>query len=337
MLVGIVGAGPAGSVLARELGPSAILFDHSHPREKPCGGGLTPKVYNYLDIPDKLVLARMNRAEIIYGKHKHTIKIPEILSVDRQAFDYWLLKEAVSSGAEFIPERVVGVHKRDTTWIIQTDKGEYTVDFLVGADGAGSLVRHSLIGPHEDVAVAMESSWRYNSDAMQLFFYPNLVGYAWAFPKAGYTNVGIGALAGNANVSKLEELVTTQFPGLSRDKLLRWALPMSSKRSGYNDFALIGDAAGHVNPISGEGISYAIRDALLLARAIKERNPARYEQYWRRSFGWELDNYRYWRPRIFKYLHIAVSRRRFLERAMHMMINGKRLSVAKLALAFLTP
>ncbi len=73
MIVGVIGAGPAGSTLGIELGSSMILFDPSHPRDKPCGGGLTPKVYNAIDTPDRLVEARMRFAEISYDDISNTV------------------------------------------------------------------------------------------------------------------------------------------------------------------------------------------------------------------------------------------------------------------------
>ncbi len=334
MIVGIVGAGPAGSTLARELGDRAILFDPSHPRDKPCGGGLTPKVYKRIDIPDKLVESKMDELIIENSSKSVRVKIPSVLSVSRRDFDYWLLNEAVSSGAEYISERVVEFYRISNGWLVKTSKDEYKVDFLVGADGAPSLVRHKLVGPHQKMALAMETTLPNGSsntpgNVMRLVFFRDLYGYVWSFPKKDYVNVGIGAMEGSLDSDKMKSRLFDLFPDADRD-VKPWSLPFSLGRAGYPDFALIGDAAGHVNPITGEGISYAIRDGINLARAIKEGEPSRYETYWRKDFGSELVSSLKWSSKVYRSIHTLMSNKRFVEKAVRLLLDGGRITTFKL-------
>ncbi len=325
MDVGIVGAGPAGSVLASILGEMATVFDPSHPREKPCGGGLTIKTWSEIEVPDKLVLSVIDRIRLRYLDREVEFNISEIKSVSRKDFDYLLLKEAKTSGAELIPEKVINVKRKEKKWIVFTDKDKYTFDFLVGADGATSIVRSKTIGPIREFAIAMEA-WRKSRDEPELVFVPGLYGYAWVFPKGKMvSNVGVGGFLGGGE--RVQKIFQNMFPGLSPRA---WLLPFSLSRAGFEDFALVGDAAGHVNPITGEGIYYAIKGAKLLGKAILEGRPGNYEIYWRRGYGKELLANRRVSRLVYKFIPRALKRPRFARNAFVGLLKGEPVTLVNL-------
>ncbi len=317
-MIGIVGAGPAGSRLAQILGKKTVMFNSR--TRKPCAGGITHK--SKLNIPDSVILAKMGIAELRYMSNSVEFKIPDVLSVSRDKFNEWMIKEAVSSGAELVNERVIDVYKADK-WVVKTNGGEYRFDFLVGADGVSSIVRRKTIGPHRTVAVTIsgDTKNRWDNERMILWFFPRFLGYAWMFPKGKRANIGIGG------ISKMTTMYAHFNDLFGKVNFSGWAIPFYLGRAGFNDFALIGDAAGHANPISGEGVSYAIMGAEELGKAILEGKPERYEDYWRNRYGKELASNLNWYKLAYKFIPVVMKKSRFLERAFTGIIRGDPIDI----------
>ena len=151
--VAIVGAGPAGSNCAYELvkeGICATIFDHSFPRDKPCGGLISASMNQVFPILSKLpiIQSRISLMQVIsLSNRSWTINLNEkILGLSRLRFDQYLLGEALKEGANLIPEKVVGIERRSGLWKIGTTKKSYETKILVGADGVNSVVRRKIIG-----------------------------------------------------------------------------------------------------------------------------------------------------------------------------------------------
>ena len=167
----IVGAGPAGSFAAEQLaraGVSVALFDGRPPGEpKACGGGVTSKALKAWPHLLEAVGRTIDELDMYSpsGKHLH-LKLDEPFAVySRIAFDTFLRERARDSGAVVIAEKISGRgFKRfeasvtnsvprsapgsDTRWIVRTQSGqEFTVKYLVGADGANSAIAKKLAGP----------------------------------------------------------------------------------------------------------------------------------------------------------------------------------------------
>src|SRR5437762_7799626 len=144
MKVAVVGAGPAGSLCAARLagdGARVTVVDASHPREKPCGGGLTSKALRLLpEAPDgdPLPVRYVGRCRLDSGQGDSVeVELPRPVAVaSRRALDGWLLRRAVEAGASHVAERVTGV---DGAGRLRTRSGrDEAFDVIVGADGAGS-------------------------------------------------------------------------------------------------------------------------------------------------------------------------------------------------------
>ena len=152
--IAIVGGGPAGAYLGYLLaknGKKPILFDHSHPREKPCGGGISVlaiEKFPFLkSIPEEKVPE--NEIELISpdGLSVMTAGNKSSWTLSRLVLDKFILDKAIKQGCKLIDEQVIDVKLKDNIWNIKTKEGFYKAKLVVGADGVNSLVRRRILGP----------------------------------------------------------------------------------------------------------------------------------------------------------------------------------------------
>jgi flavin-dependent dehydrogenase len=308
MNVGIVGAGPAGALLAWHLardGARVTLFDASHPREKPCGGGLTGRALALLppapaSDPLPVVHLRRCRMEAAEGAGVD-VELPQPVAIaSRRELDGWLLRRAVEAGAVHVAERVIDV---DPAGRLRTKAGPRAYDVVVGADGAGSVVRRVVLGPVPTERRMMAVGWYAPAASPMLvrFTPPGLGGYLWLFPRRDHVGVGVCAplrrVPTSALWAHLEREVARSFPALSDPEAPRYAHTIPSPSADPASllgiagprWALVGDAAGLADPITGEGIAPALASAAELARALREDgSPARYPGCVVQGFGREL-------------------------------------------------
>ncbi|HWO00682.1 MAG TPA: NAD(P)/FAD-dependent oxidoreductase, partial [Blastocatellia bacterium] len=187
------------------------------------------------------------------------------------------------------------------SWKIQTDKGQvWRAQFLVGADGAASFVRRRLLGifSKRDLALAFGYNVKDEADGVHsrgrqaangaadeviVRFPKDFTGYLWAFPRPGVMNFGVASKLGERTSDDLRELLTRfvrdyyggQMPEPDRLSFFGAKIPTldfatwKRLQATGDGWALIGDAAGFCDPITGEGIYYAFKSADLLADAIE--------------------------------------------------------------------
>lgn len=317
--VGIVGAGPAGSMCAKVLGEKGVnvaLFDPSHPREKPCGGLIDQRVVEEFGIPKELIENEVKwiLAERFGFKVKLSLKPPAYL-VSRKDFDYFLLQKALENeGLTFFKERITSVVRGENEWKLKTDKGKVVkVKILIGADGCPSLVRKHILGPFPKNFLATTIGYNFTcpSEYIEKAFAKNTIeayysrkyvqkmGFIWIFPKKTSVNVGIGSMEDGRKLRRSLDSFIASNPAGRRLKTLKGEIfshliPIIWNEEFYKlpccgeNWALIGDAAGHVDPIGGVGIYYAMRGGILCALAILDGNIKLFEEYWREDYGYEL-------------------------------------------------
>ncbi|MEX2207421.1 MAG: NAD(P)/FAD-dependent oxidoreductase [Myxococcota bacterium] len=297
--VAIVGAGPAGSFCAWRLaraGVAVTMFDPSHPREKPCGGGVTPGAFErFPELEELRALGRPSTTVRIRGPAGARVlsvalsRPIEIFS--RRVLDAALLERACKAGAELRTERV------RPNW----PRGEF--DFVIGADGASSTVRRAFLGakPGGRASYATAGFHVEGLDEREIYieFVREYAGYLWVFPRPGHCSVGIAAPVGSENGARLSarvsELLERRYPGsatLAREPYAA-SIPVDTGHAVAGPgFALIGDAAAANDAITGEGIGHALESAALLAEALveagPERAPALYTERWQAGAGGEL-------------------------------------------------
>jgi flavin-dependent dehydrogenase len=176
-------------------------------------------------------------------------------------------------------------------------------DLLVGADGAGSLVRRTLLRPTPAARLVIAAGWYApGTTEMTVRFVPGLAGYAWLFPRPDHVAVGICAPLGRQPTTqllqRLEREAALDFPAHSPDpETGRYAhtipspstAPASLRELAGPGWALVGDAAALADPLTGEGIFYALRSAELLSECLRaEGSPWRYPQRLIEECGREL-------------------------------------------------
>jgi len=327
MRIGIVGAGPAGASLAEKAarqGHEVWLFDHRAPWEKPCGGGLTPRVAAEFPECQFLPLSRQEVAQVILigptGRETALAMSKAWHTVSRKELAQALLKRAQAAGVKFFPARVLGM-KQGRGFEIETRTEKFAVDFLVGADGATGLTRRALAGKWQPQDLCRCYGFLLPCPGpvpLVIRFYPDMLGYAWVFPRPGNLfSAGIAAsgsaLGRDALVDRLQRLVIAALarsglPAPNFPKPYAALLPSLSAKSfaaakvGGKSWALVGDASGAVDPITGEGIAYAFQTSRLLAEALAEDQgrsyPARWQEAVRLGIGRAASmRDRFYRPR----------------------------------------
>jgi flavin-dependent dehydrogenase len=307
MNVAVVGGGPAGALLGWSLargGIAATIFDASHPREKPCGGGLTRRALALLppEPPsDPLPVRWVDACRFEAPPDGVDVRLERPVAVgSRREIDGWLLRRATEAGAAHVAERVAEV---DGNGGLRTAAGRQSrFDLIVGADGAGSLVRRTFLAPVPPSQLMMAAGWFAPGDAPMLVRFPSgLAGYLWLFPRPDHVGVGIcaplAAIATRDLIARLEAEVARSFPALVEVEGGRYAhtipSPTADPRSlleiAGERWALVGDAAALADPITGEGIAYALRSAALLADTLmKDGSPRAYPERLLAEFGREL-------------------------------------------------
>jgi flavin-dependent dehydrogenase len=178
----------------------------------------------------------------------------------------------------------------------------HACDVVAGADGAGSLVRRTFLSPTPPARLAMAAGWFARGDSPMLVrFTPGLAGYLWLFPRPDHVGVGIcaplAAVPTRDLLGRLEAEVARAFPALTDIEGGRYAHTIPSPSADASSiaeiagdgWALLGDAAALADPITGEGIYYALRSADLLAAALREDGSTRtYPERAMADFGADL-------------------------------------------------
>jgi geranylgeranyl reductase family protein len=303
--VAIIGAGPAGSYCAYKLAEQGIcptLFDHSHPREKPCGGLIPANAQEFFPFIKNIPVehSERNSMQFITPSGRKTIvrfRKGMLRGFSRLKFDQYLLNMALNKGSELIKEKVIGLEHKQGWWKVKTQRQSYAVKTLVGADGVNSLVRRNTIGSLNKADKGLCFGYfikGLGKEDITIKFLPKDKGYMWIIPRGETASVGIGSLR-IFRTTELKNLVNVFINEYCprAEKISEWAALIPNIRdvktfyqpiAGQN-IILIGDAAGHVSPISGSGIAYALLDGEIAAENIAEGHPELFNKQWIKTYG----------------------------------------------------
>ncbi|MEL6579450.1 MAG: geranylgeranyl reductase family protein [Cyanobacteria bacterium J06621_12] len=288
----IVGAGPAGGSAAYHLakqGHSVLVLEKANfPRDKSCGGGISPAIAQWFDFDFAPVI--QNHVSQV----KYTFKMADpaevklqgvtpMWMVGRSQFDNFLIEQATDKGAEFKSGvEVTGASLEGETWQVQTSEGTFAGKYLIAADGANSTVA-KLLGMEDTSTIAAASlqvpgelSDRRKQTAF--FDFGSLKnGFMWCFPKAdGYSFSAAYVRNPKGKPDELKKQLTkyAELFGLDASQGEYKEHPLNlwdQERSLHSDRALLaGEAAGMVDPLIGEGIRPAMFTGVRAAGAVME-------------------------------------------------------------------
>ena len=325
--IAVVGGGPAGAWTAYLLatrGARVAIIDGSHPREKPCGGGLSARALDLLrPLGPSRPIPGVTIGHGIFSDGRADVDIelptagatPALLVASRRDLDLTLLEAARAAGAEHVPERVVRVERCDAGWTLLTGTRAVECGRVVGADGANSLVRRTLARPFPRRALSIASGYYVHgvsASQIDVVFTQSPAGYLWSFPRPDHLAVGVGAQADEATSAQLFEMAATwieQRVNAPQGSLTRYSWPIPSlseadlrqETPSGDRWMLVGDAAGLVDPITREGIYYALASAQLAAESLlTDQSSQRYLEGLREGIHEELRKAARMKDRFFK-------------------------------------
>ncbi len=326
--VAIIGAGPAGCVCALQLAKTnlkiALIEKETFPRDKICGDALSADVINQLTKLDAELLSKFEAEhfkkasngvrffspngksiDIDFNSEKTTSSKPVRRGgngktaagyiVKRIDFDNFLFEEVKNCNNISIIEntKIIDVSVEAEFVLLKTRDSNFKAKFVVGADGANSIINRKLTNNKLDKNHHCAGLRQYfenvtgfhEQNHIELHFYKELLpGYFWIFPLPNnQANVGLGMLSSevskqNLNLKeKLNEIITTHPNIKDRfanakplETIQGFGLPIGSKKKQLsgNRFLLLGDAANLIDPFTGEGIGNAIRSGRIAAEHI---------------------------------------------------------------------
>jgi geranylgeranyl reductase family protein len=305
--VAVVGAGPAGSaaaIAARRVGARVLLLDRADfPRDKPCGDGIAADA---LDVLRRLGVTGItdgyppNVGLRLVGPGGMAVARPlarPAHTIPRRVFDARLVAAAVHNGAELRRHTVRALY--DDGDAVRLDDA-YHARVVIGADGAGSVIRRALghpANPSGHLAIAIRGyAAAEGAEQAIVTTRARWPAYAWSFPIGdGTANVGYGEVLRGAPLSRayLLDRLAELLPGHVPAGLRAHHLPLSTHRPppARGRVLLTGDALSLINPFTGEGIFYAVLSGALAgvaAAAGPDRVAARYAGALRRRLGRHL-------------------------------------------------
>jgi geranylgeranyl reductase family protein len=282
----VVGGGPAGSTTAyrlAEAGASVLLADKAtFPRDKPCGGGMTLRAVRQCPVdPTPVVEEWVDEIELRFRYRSsvvHRAAEPVVWMTQRRRLDAFLLDSARERGAEVREGTKVEIGEGNTV----TVGGErVTADALVGADGANGITAKAVgLGQGIVYGVAYEGNIRYPAISQKRYSRRLVLeladipgGYAWVFPKSDHANVGVGGWQSEG--PKLREHLKRACTahGLELEQLEelrghRLPLRRPGTRIAGERVLLVGDAAGLIDPVSGDGMYECFVSGRLASAAV---------------------------------------------------------------------
>ncbi|TFH05946.1 MAG: geranylgeranyl reductase family protein [Candidatus Thorarchaeota archaeon] len=318
----VIGGGPGGASCARRAalnGLDVVLVEkHHHPRPKPCGGALGPQTLNILDFDySHLIQREFQGAKVYLPSGKSSVLTQDDMkghTIHRNDFDSLLIDKAREAGAEIVLDNEIVAIEQLRKGVRALGVGDsYKAHLLVGADGVNGVSMKELDIRHrwsvEDVAVCItaevpvdpseiERTMTLDAESSQFLlelYYGDVEwGYGWCFPKSESLNIGLGCRLDKAKglrdkwepfLSKISSEKDIKIKA-TESTSARVPLGGTSSRIIGRRSMLVGDAAGLVSPVSGEGISFAIESGILAAdvatEAVRKKSAVHIVEYDRR-------------------------------------------------------
>ena len=343
--VAVLGGGPAGAFAAERLasaGLDTVVIDEKLAWEKPCGGGLTYKAYRQYpfllqnDTPKRLIRETVLTAPPA-GAVRLRLREPLVI-YSRLDLNRLLLERAAQAGARIEKARVREIERTGTGgWRFATSAGPIEADFCIVATGARNALRGvgTVLTP-VDTETALGYYVPGDREWIDIQFLPGLEGYIWVFPRCGHLSVGICGKGQPAAAMRrrLEQYMSERGFAWQGAAFYSHLLPSlgtaawARNRVAGEGWIAVGDAAGLVDPVTGEGIYYALRSADLAAEALLEADgaaagaPGRYRELLRHDFAADLE------------LASRIARRFFVGRFLYGPVTARMIQFARHSATF---
>jgi flavin-dependent dehydrogenase len=305
--IAIVGGGPSGAMCGEQLahaGHTVDIFDEHLAWEKPCGGGLTHKAVQCFPFlldnpyPKKLI----SSIELISSNDQRaTLDMTHpIVIYSRTVLNGMLLNRAAEAGCQVRRSHVISVDTSSPKPRYCVEGEWKTTDFLVLAAGArNQLLPETRPLKRDELEMTQGYFVPQTADAITVKFLPHFEGYIWSFPRCDHLSVGIcGSMAAHTSSElrlHLHQFASEEKFETENAKFYSHVLPspqvgtLADRAVIGRNWAMCGDAAAWVDPLTGEGLFYAMRSGELLGRSIAEGCPELYPSRVRASFSLELE------------------------------------------------
>ena len=282
----IIGGGPAGSSLGYSLQKAGLICcivdKAAFPRKKLCGGLLTQKTADLIedifgDVSFPCEYTTKNIRLFLGNENLSRVQTDSnFYLVNRVDFDFYFIRQYLGVGGILFDNTTVKKVNLETNSAMLSSREEIHYKVLVGADGANSQVRKYIDSKYRPNAMCLEFDSPANEigDEIQVYFSTLRSGYGWCFPKKGYYTVGIGGeIKVNQDIKKSFKLFYRSINKTAGSENITGALiPFGRyvKVPCKGNILLVGDAAGLVDPITGEGIYFAFLSAMYASEAIQK-------------------------------------------------------------------
>ena len=288
----IIGAGPIGCYLAQLLkreGIGSVLIEEHKRLGRPvhCAGLIGRKSFDEAEIPlsSKSILNTINGAKIHLAGETISVTRKEVAYViDREKFD-----KALGEGLDIrFGTKFLGLEEKENHYIIDTDKGDFEADIVIGADGAKSLVRDFVNRNGMQYLTGVQFRMKYQlEDNDRVEVYIKKPYFYWIIPEHnGIVRVGVISKSPYKDLlkfikeKKIKGEILEKFAGIVP---LEHFLNLSKER-----IFLVGDSACQIKPLTYGGVYMGMRGAEILSKCIGKDNFSNYSLIWRKKFGREV-------------------------------------------------
>jgi len=290
----IVGAGPVGCYLGQLLknyGFSPLIVEEHVEVGKPihCTGLIGSRLFKEMDKPHLLkssIINTIDGAIIYFGEKSFALKRKAVAYVvDREKFD-----KSLSNDLEIYHEhKFVGLEKENHGYIIETNRGEFYADIVVGSDGANSAIRKVInqdagIRYFKGLQLRMKIKPRYHN-LVEVFLKKS--SFFWIVPEVDGI-VRIGTISSNPYVDIQAFLKESNIHGETIDKFGGLVSVGICSNTARDNIVLVGGAACQLKPLTYGGVYFGLKAADILALCIKENRVNEYDWRWKKEFLSEI-------------------------------------------------
>ena len=274
----IIGAGISGTTfgyLMRNSNKKVLIIEKTKiiNKEKLCGGLLSKKSYDLLntifDIDSKQIAFNKNQTCIMHNNGATFNLNLNTFSIYRKDLDNYILEEYLNNGGELLDAvQYENLDLNNNTLEINNKK--YQFDYLVGADGVFSCLRKEITGKIQKRNFALEV-YEKKPKELEIFFFDNFKGYGWIIPNNRNAMVGVGEVNENTKIEDILNSFLKKIDIHSTENVKGAFLPTGNDiYLNYKNVFFIGDSAGLISPITGEGIYYALMSAKILSENLNK-------------------------------------------------------------------